>query len=83
MPFCSTAIHVDFFQDTKYRMYMTSICIQNKDSNREILPSYPSVWSMHWHHIDSLTNFIWQFADDLTVTLNGSELSFASFIQQK
>lgn len=38
MPFGSTAIHVDFFQDTKYRMYMTSIRIQNKDSNEEILP---------------------------------------------
>lgn len=58
MPFGSTAMHVDFFQDTKYRMYMTSIHTQNKDSNEEILPSDPSVWRMHWDCIDSLTEVL-------------------------
>lgn len=84
MRFGSTAIHADFFQDTKYRVYMTSIRIQNKDSNEEVLPSDPSVWSMNWDCIDSLTEiFSWQFADDLTGTLNLSDLSIASFMLQK
>lgn len=58
MRFGSTAIHADFFQDTKRRVYVTSICIQNKDSNEEVFPSDPSVWSMNWDCIDSLTEIL-------------------------